>query len=423
MTTQAPSVDTLCSKIARMKHTLRRAALACAVLALPTLVLTQSAPADGVSARARQIHDRAIVIDSHDDTTQRMLFDKTFDITARHQNGNIDVPRMREGGLNGLFFSIWVPSDVTGPPAVKRAMDQIDAVREAARTHPNDLLLATTADGVRRAFAEHKIAVLMGMEGGHMIDDDLRLLRDYAVLGVRYLTLTHFKNNNWADSSTDKPAHNGLTPFGKDVVRELNTLGVMVDISHVADKTFYDALAITTAPVIASHSSCRAIANHPRNMTDDMLRAVTKNGGVVMINYHAAFLSEEFRVASEKKSGTVVESMAAMSKKCGDNEACTTMESERIDHEAMAKGELPKVYWEKIVEHIDHAVKVAGADHVGLGSDFDGATMPLGMEDASKLPKLTDALLKKGYSDADVEKILGGNLLRVMEAVERVKGS
>jgi membrane dipeptidase len=261
------------------------------------------------------------------------------------------------------------------------------------------------------------------MEGGHMINDDLNQLRKYAADGVRYLTLTHFKNNNWADSSTDKAQHNGLTPFGKDVVRELNKLGVMVDISHVADKTFYDALEVSKAPVIASHSSCRAIANHPRNMTDDMLRALARNGGVVMINYHVAFLSEEFRVASEKRSGDVVASNAAMAKKCGGNEACATMESERADHEAMQKGELPMVTWEKIVEHIDHAVKVAGADHVGLGSDFDGATMPFGMEDASKLPKITDALLKKGYSESDIDKILGGNILRVMEQVEKIKGS
>src|SRR6476661_5664848 len=391
----------------------------CAIaLAIPVVVFTQ-APADSVFPRAKQLHDRAIVVDSHGDTTQRLIFDEGFDIGKRNPNGNVDVPRMREGGLDALFFSIWVPSEVTGAPAVKRAMDLIDAVHAAAKAHPNDLMLATTAAEVRRAVAEHKIAALMGMEGGHMINDDLALLRKYAGLGVRYLTLTHFGNNNWADSSTDKPAHNGLTPFGKDVVRELNTLGMMVDISHVADKTFYDVLALTRAPVIASHSSCRAIANHPRNMTDDMLRALAKNGGVIMINYHVAFLSEEFRVASEKKNGTVDVAMAAMSKKCGGNEACTTMESERIDHEAMAKGELPKVMWEKIVEHIDHAVKVAGADHVGLGSDFDGATMPIGMEDASKLPKITDALLKKGYSDADITKILGGNILRVMEQVER----
>jgi membrane dipeptidase len=202
----------------------------------------------------------------------------------------------------------------------------------------------------------------------------------------------------------------------------MNRLGMMVDISHVADKTFYDALAVTTAPVIASHSSCRALTNHPRNMTDDMLRALAKNGGVIMINYHAAFISEEFRVASEKQNGDVVTSMAAMSKKCGGNEACTTMESERIDHEAMEKGVLPKVGWEQIIAHIDHAVQVAGVDHVGLGSDFDGATMPIGLEDVSKLPKITEALLKKGYSEPDVEKILGGNILRVMDAVERAAG-
>jgi membrane dipeptidase len=402
----------------RMRTMLMRAACATAILALPAIGLTQSTPA-AVSSRARQLHDRAIVVDSHDDTTQRMFFDQTFDITARHKDGNIDVPRMREGGLDALFFSIWAPSDVTGQPAVTRALGLIDAVHKAVKAHPGELMLATTAADVRRAAADHKIAALMGMEGGHMINDDLKLLRKYAALGVRYLTLTHFKNNNWADSSTDTPKHNGLSPFGKDVVRELNTLGVMVDISHVSDKTFYDALAITKAPVIASHSSARAIANHPRNMTDDMMRALAKNGGVIMINYHAAFLSEEFRVASEKKSGNVVAAMAALSKKCGGNEACSTLEGERIDHEAMANGTLPKVTWETIVEHIDHAVKVAGADHVGLGSDFDGATMPLGMEDASKLPKITDALLKKGYSDADVEKILGGNILRVMEQVER----
>src|SRR4051812_3305880 len=287
-----------------------RVVVAVAAFALVPLVLAQAAPQQDapLSAHAKQLHDRAIVIDSHDDTTQRLLFDKNFDISVRHKDGNIDVPRMREGGLDALFFSIWVPSDVTGPTAVKRAIDQIDAVREAVRTHPHDLMLATTAADVRQAAADHKIAAPMGMEGGHMIDDDLRLLRVYAALGVRYMTLTHYKNNNWADSSTDKAAHNGLTTFGKDVVREMNRLGVMVDISHVADKTFWDAIETTRAPVLASHSSVRSIANHPRNMTDDMLRGVAKNGGVVMINYHAAFLSEEFRVASEKRSGPVADS-------------------------------------------------------------------------------------------------------------------
>lgn len=352
-----------------------------------------------------------------------MLYDKTFDLGARHEDGNVDIPRMREGGLDALFFSIWVPSDVTGPPAVKRGLDLIDAVHEAVRTHPNDLMLATTAAEIRRGAAEHKIAALMGMEGGHIIDDDLRLLRDYAALGIRYLTLTHFKNNNWADSSTDKPAHNGLTPFGRDVVRELNRLGVMVDIAHVSDKTFYDALEVTKAPVISSHSSCRAISNHVRNMTDDMLRALARNGGVVMINYEVSFLSEEYRASNARQNGDVVAQMNRMSEKCGGDEACTTLETARINRAAMKSGQLPMVSWEKIIDHIDHAVKVAGVDHVGLGSDFDGATMPIGMDDASKLPRITEALLKKSYSDADIEKILGGNLLRVMEQVERVKGS
>jgi len=394
-----------------------------AAAAVPIFLFAQSVSDVQVSARAKRLHDRAIVVDTHDDTPQRLLFDKTFNIGMRNKDGHVDIPRMREGGLDALFFSIWVPSQITGPPAVKRALDLIDSVREAVRTHPNDLMLANTAADIRRAAAEHKIAALMGMEGGHIIDDDLAVLRVYAALGVRYLTLTHFLNNNWADSSTDKPAHNGLTAFGKDVVRELNRIGVIVDVSHVSDKTFYDLLEVTKAPVIASHSSSRAISNHPRNMTDDMMRALAKNGGVVMINYAAAFLSEEFRVASEKKSGNIVAAMAAMSKKCGGNEACTIMENERIEHEAMMKGELPKAMWDKIVEHIDHAVKVAGVDHVGLGSDFDGATMPIGMEDVSKLPKITDALLKKGYSEPDIEKILGGNILRVMEQVENLKSA
>jgi membrane dipeptidase len=411
-----------------MRERLTLGALLCATIACsPTppssSTATGSAPAAPpasapASTGPAEVHARAIVVDTHDDTTQRLLFEKGFDIGVRHENGNVDIPRMREGGLDALFFSIWVPSDVTGPPAVKRALQLIDRVHEAVRTHPDDLVLATTAAEIRRAAAERKIAALMGMEGGHMIDDDLGTLRDYARLGVRYLTLSHFKNNNWADSSTDRPAHNGLTDFGKDVVRELNRLGMMVDISHVSDKTFADVLEITSVPVIASHSSCRAIANHPRNMTDDMMRALAKNGGVIMINYEVSFLSEENRLASEKAGG-VVAALDLMSKKCGGDEACSTLETARLTREAMDKGTLPAVSWEKIVEHIDHAVKVAGVDHVGLGSDFDGATMPIGMEDASKLPKLTTALLARGYSAADVEKILGRNILRVMEQVEK----
>lgn len=386
----------------------------------PTEVVTQAGVSDTVSPRARQMHRRAIVVDTHDDTTQRLLFDKTFDIGRRHDNGNIDVPRMREGGLDALFFSIWVPGDVTGPAAVRRAMALIDRVHEAVRRNPADLVFATTAADIRRAAVAGKIAALMGMEGGHMIDDDLGLLRTYAKLGVRYLTLTHSANTNWADSSGGTPTHNGLTAFGRDVVRELNRLGVMVDVSHVSDKTFYDALEVTKAPLIASHSSCRAIANHPRNMTDDMLRALARSGGVVMINFTVGFLSEEHRAASQKAGGAA-KIFEEQLKKCGD-EACAILETDRLTRRAMISGELPKVSWEKIVDHIDHAAKVAGVDHVGLGSDFDGTAVPLGMEDVSMLPKLTQALLDRNYSQRDIQKIIGGNILRVMEDVERARG-
>jgi membrane dipeptidase len=390
--------------------------LAILFLAATSGVLAQAGQVDQVTARARALHERAIVIDTHDDTTQRLLSDKSFNIGARNTGGSIDIPRMREGGLDALFFSIWMNGDITGPAAVKAALQQIDKVREAVRLHPNDLVLATTAAEIRRAASQHKIAALMGMEGGHMIDNDLGVLRQYSAVGVRYLTLTHSLNTTWADSSGDKPAHNGLTPFGRDVVRELNRLGVMVDVSHVSDKTFYDAIETTKAPVIASHSSCRAIANSPRNMTDDMLRSLSKNGGVVMINYNAGFLSEEFRTAIP---GPALQAqLDAVAKQCGSDEACAILGRQRLSHDAMRLGQLPMVRWDKIVEHIDHAVKIAGIDHVGLGSDFDGAVMPIGMEDASQLPKITDALLKKGYSEQDVTKILGGNLLRVMEEVE-----
>ena len=220
-----------------------------------TAVARQGGRADAVPARARDVHARAIVIDTHVDTPQRMLFDKSFDLGVRNTTGSVDIPRMREGGLDALFFSIWLPGDITGPAAVKGALLQIDEILEVVRRHPKDLLLATSVADIRRAVSERRIATLMGMEGGHMIGEDLGLLRKYAALGVRYLTLTHSRNTKWADSSGDKPAHDGLTPFGRDVVRELNRLGVMVDISHVSDKTFYDTIAVTTAPLIASHSS------------------------------------------------------------------------------------------------------------------------------------------------------------------------
>jgi membrane dipeptidase len=382
--------------------------------------VAKSVTGDNISNQAKKLHFSSIVVDTHDDTTQLML-DPKFDLGARQPLGSIDIPRMREGGLGAIFFSIWIPSKVTGPIAVEKALEQIDAVRQQVRAHPKDLVLATTAEEIRQAHKEGKIAALMGVEGGHMINSDLAVLRKYAGLGVRYMTLTHSGNDEWADSSTDKAAHNGLTDFGKDVVREMNRLGVMVDISHVSDKAFYDALSVSKAPLLASHSSCRSICDAPRNMTDQMMKDLAAKDGVIQINYHVGFLSQEFRNA-EKADPKINEAIALeVNKRCGDtNEGCMLIEGDRITREYVAKGVLPRVDYRKIIEHIDHAVKVAGIDHVGLGSDFDGANMPYGMEDASMLPKITEVLLEKGYSEGDVRKVLGENTLRLMSDVERV---
>jgi membrane dipeptidase len=389
------------------------------LLGASIMTISASAQSEAVSDKAKKLQASSIVIDTHDDTTQRLL-DPHFDITVPHTDGNIDLPRMRDGGMTAIFFSIWISGKILGPDAVKQALDQIDAVRETVRKHPDQMILATTADDVREAKKQHKIAALMGVEGGHMMGNDLAVLRTFAALGVRYMTLTHMENNEWADSSTAKPEHNGLTPFGKDVVREMNRLGMIVDISHVSDKTFYDALETSKAPVFASHSSCRAICNAARNMTDDMMRDLAKHGGVIQINYHVGFLSQEYRDFESSHLEIPKEISAEVKKRCGDNESCALTAGEQVVHEYMKEGKLPKVDWTLIVDHIDHAVKVAGIDHVGLGSDFDGAVMPLGMEDASHLPQITDALLKKGYSESDIRKILGENTLRVLSEVQRV---
>ena len=389
------------------------------VIIAPLLPAQQSSL--GVSPAAQRLHQRALVVDLHADTPQRFLFEKSFDFSKRSTTGHMDIPRMREGGLDAVFMSIWTPGDYTGPKSVKRTLDLIDSVHEVIRKNPRDLMLATTVADIQRAQREGKLAILMGIEGGHMIDDDLAMLRAYAALGVRYMTLTHFINNNWGDSSTDKPKHNGLTAFGKDVVREMNRLGMMVDISHVADKTFYDALEVTKAPVIASHSSARMLSSHPRNMNDDMLRALAKNGGVVHINYHTDFISQKYLDANRARGVEVQDFSKRLTALCGEDQACQILASEREHREATAAGKLPPVRWEEIVDHIVHAVKVAGVDHVGLGSDFDGANMPEGMNDATMLPRITDELLKRGFSESDILKILGGNTLRVMQQVEKVQ--
>jgi membrane dipeptidase len=381
--------------------------------------LSRAVSADEIAERARKLHFSSLVLDTHDDTTQR-FFSKDFDLGKRNPDGHVDIPRLREGGMNAIFFSVWIDGRIMGPPAVEKALDQIDAVHENVLKYSKDLVFCRTAEEVRRAHAQGKIAALIGVEGGHMVGNDIRVLRMFGDLGVRYMTLTHFYNDEWADSSTDKPAHNGLTDFGKDVVREMNRQGIMVDISHVSDKTFFDALEVSKAPLIASHSSCRALCNHPRDMSDDMIKALAAKGGVIQINYERSFIDQAYKDAYDKVFGGVVAATEKITKECADDADCTSRKLKDLQTQLEASGALPRVSWERIIDHIDHVVKLVGPDHVGLGSDFDGATMPDGMEDCSKLPKITEALMRKGYKEEDIRKILGGNLLRVMERTEKV---
>ena len=376
---------------------------------MPTVSLSTRIKDDSISEQARKVHFSSIVLDTHIDVTPKLQTNWKFN--EEHKEGHIDLPRMKRGGLNALFFSIYMSGTVTGPKAVNDAIERIAAVHRLAAEMPDQVALCVTADQVRKAHKQGKIAALMGMEGGHMINNSLAVLRMYAELGVRYLTLTHSVNVDWADSSGDQPKHNGLTDFGKDVVRELNRLGVMVDISHVSDKTFWDALEVSKAPMLASHSSCRAISGHARNMTDDMIKALAAKGGVIQINYLDQFIDNDLYEYSKKSQPLMRE---LMQKYPGRENAST-----RREEVAKQFGPAPKASWEKIIEHIDHAVKIAGIDHVGLGSDFDGGSMPVGMEDCTSLPKITEALLRKGYSASGVRKILGQNTLRLLSEVER----
>jgi membrane dipeptidase len=373
------------------------------------------------AARVARLLDRAIIIDLHDDTTQ-MILDEGYNLADRHAFGQVDIPRMRAGHVSGIFMSIFVDAGVYTPAeAVRRSLAEIDAVRRETARHPNDLLLATTADEILAARERGRMAILIGIEGGHAIDSDLSILRTYFNLGARYMTLTHSSPTPWADSSGKPPAHNGLTDFGKQVVREMNRLGMMVDISHVADKTFYDALEVSSAPVIASHSSTRALASAPRNMTDDMLRALSKKDGVVHINFFEGFLDDGFskRFGDLKSEPAEQNKIEAAMLKFGDR-ARGAAELRRINGQIIAK--LGRIPLSRLLDHFDHAIKVAGIDHVGLGSDFDGVNdqLPEGMEDISKIPNLVAGLMDRGYSDADILKVLGGNTLRVMREVEAV---
>jgi membrane dipeptidase len=386
-------------------------------LAAGPLFSSQRSPAEAEKT-AEKVLLQAIIIDTHADTPQMML-DEGYDLAQPDSPFMISVPKMRQGHLSAEFFSIWVDVGWPKQDLIHRALDLIDVVYEQVGRHSDVLGMATTADEIVRLHLQGKFAILMGVEGGHIIQDDLRALDIYYRLGVRYMTLTHTANTEWADSSGDKPQWNGLTDFGKQVVERMNRLGMMVDISHVSDKTFYDTLAATHAPVIASHSSCRALCDVPRNMTDDMIRALAKNGGVMDINFYSGFLSPEFAAAYKKVAPQIHADESAAEKQYANDRRRLAEESRNIW--ARYASQFPAPSYTTIADHIDHAVQVAGIDHVGLGSDFDGIdSAPKGMEDVSKLPDLVRELARRGYSQEDLKKILGGNLLRVMRQVERV---
>ncbi len=379
-------------------------------------------PLLSISDRARELHQRSIVVDTHVDTTQRLFFDG-FGLGQRHSDGSVDIPRLRDGGVDAIFFAVWMPGTITGQKAVDSAFRQLDAVHLEIGRHPHELVFARTAADIHRARANHRIAVLLAVEGGHMMNRDLNVLREFSARGVTYMTLTHARTTDWADASTDAPLHNGLSDFGREVIHEMNRLGIMVDISHVSDTCFSDVLETSAAPIFASHSSCRALCPSPRNLTDDMIHALAQKGGVVQINFHVGFLSREFRAAESAKPHLEKRTDEEAQRICGENMACQILESDRIVRRLVGEGELPRVDWTEIVRHIDHATRIAGVDHVGLGSDFDGANMPFGMEDASRMPLITEALLQKGYSEIDIGKILGGNMLRFMQGVEAARES
>lgn len=398
---------------------LRRIAIVFLMLILPGCLLSaaQRAPEEAEEV-ARRVLAKAILIDLHSDTTQMML-DEGYDLADPDSPFMVSIPKMRQGHLGAAFFSVWVSVDWPKGNIVQRTLDQIDVIHEQVARHADALGLASTADDIVQLHGQNRIAILMGLEGGHAIRNDLRLLNIYYRLGIRYMTLTHTAHTDWAESSGRKARGRGLTDFGRQVVKRMNRLGMIVDISHASDKTFYDTLNATEAPVIASHSSCRALSNQPRNMTDEMIRGLAKNGGVMHINFYSTFLDPTYAAAQEKISARRRAELTAARKKYA--RARKRMAEEIRTIFARYEATLPTPSFERIADHIDHAVQVGGIDHVGLGSDFDGIdSAPRGMEDVSKLPNLVRELARRGYSEEDLEKIVGGNTLRVMHRVEEV---
>ncbi len=370
---------------------------------------------------AQRIHRKAIVVDTHNDITS-MMIDEDYDIgTSSVGKYHTDLARMKQGGLTAEFFSVYVDKKYAKDGgSARRAMDQIDVVYRAAERYPDKLLMATTASDIRRAKKEGKIAALMGIEGGHAIENSLFALRDFYRLGVRYMTLTHNNTNDWADSARDEARHNGLTDFGREVVREMNRLGMLVDVSHVSDKTMADVLDTSTAPIIASHSSAFALNSHPRNINDELLRRIAKNGGVVMVNFYPSFIDQRHLDADRARDERLKPQLDALGDRYKNDPKRLAEEQKKL-YDA---NPLPPVPLSVLIDHIVHIAKIAGIDHVGLGSDFDGVpSLPVGMEDIAQLPNITYELLKRGYTEKDIRKVLGENFLRVFAEAERVARS
>ena len=378
------------------------------------------------------VHRSALVIDTHADTPQRFV-DENFDLGDPLNGGNLNLDSAHKGNLGAEFFSIWVdPVQYKGQYA-RRTLELIDSVKQQVAKHPKQLEFVATPGGIEEAHRTHRFAVLMGIEGGHSIENSIPLLRQYYALGVRYMTLTWANSNGWADSSGDVDdasvphTKEGLTEFGKDVVYEMNRLGMMVDISHVSDRTFFRTLVISRAPVIASHSDARALCNVPRNMTDDMLRAVARSGGpnsrggVVQVNFYSGFLSQAYSDAAKALEPEMKKATQALKDKAiAEGKPIPYAEIEKLQRQFADR--IPRPPFSVLIDHIDHIAKVAGIDHVGIGSDFDGISgqLPEGVDSAADLPKITEALMARGYSVEDCRKILGGNLLRVFREVEQV---
>ncbi len=372
-------------------------------------------PDDAALARARALLKSAILIDGHNDLPWAIRESDTapndlaaYDLRSKTR-GDTDLARLRAGGVGGQFWSVYVPADAPGGFA-RMQLEQIELARRVIARYPEAFGMALTAADVEREWKAGRIASLLGMEGGHAIENSLGALRAYHELGVRYMTLTHGKTLDWADSATDEARHGGLTPFGEEVVREMNRLGMLVDLSHVSPETMHDALRVSEAPVIFSHSSTRGVCDHPRNVPDDVLRLLPRNGGVVMITFVAAFVSPE----AAKVLAPLWKEAGERTKDVKDPEA-----RRRIWRELAAKVEVPKATLAQVADHVEHARRVAGIDHVGLGGDYDGNdAWPVGLEDVSGYPNLFAELIRRGWSDEDLAKLAGGNVLRVMRAAE-----